>query len=65
MITNPPKSPKKNCMSITEKRHSRDKPTGQPEHVDVLCNCTYSCNVSLCLKLFPMKFLKTVQYCSL
>ena len=65
MVTNSPKSPKENCMSITEKRHSRDKPTGQPEYIGVLCNCTYSFNVSLCLKLFPIKFLKTEEYCSL
>lgn len=47
MITNSPKSPKKNCMSITEKRHSRDKPRDQPEYISVLCNCTYSCKVSV------------------
>lgn len=47
MITNSPKSPKENCMSITEKRHSRDKPTDQPEYISVLCNCTYSCKVSV------------------
>ena len=40
MVTNSPKSPKENCMSITEKRHSRDKPTGQPEYIGVLCNST-------------------------